>query len=457
MTLHILILAAGKGTRMNSNLPKLMQPLAGIPLLEHVIKTAEELKPKKIHVVYGNGKEEVESKLSHLNVNWIYQAEQLGTGHAVLQALPFIEDEADVLILFCDVPLLTLTTLQQFLQVLQTNSIGILTTDLLEPRHYGRIIRDNSGDVVGIVEYKDATQEEKEIKEVNSGIFAAKAKVLKKYLQYIKANNAQKEYYLTDIVKLAVTDGLQVSAVKTLNNEEILGINDKIELANAERIYQRNLARDLMLRGLTLIDPNRFDVRGNLTFGKDVTIDVNVIVEGDVKLGDNVIIEQNVYLKNVEIYNNVRIRANSIVEGAIIEDNCIVGPFARIHSKSVLHTAACIGNFVEVKNAEIGNRSKAKHLTYLGDALIGDDVNVGAGVIICNYDGANKYQTVIEDGAFIGSDSQLVAPVKIGKNSYIGTGSTITHDTPENKLTVARARQVVVEHWQPPKKGVRKK
>lgn len=453
MNLHIIILAAGKGVRMNSSLPKALQPLAGMTLLEHVINTAQKLNPEKIHIVYGSGKEKLLTRFSHLPFNFVLQEEQLGTGHAVLKAMPYIEDNAKVLILFCDAPLISVDTLQSILEVTESADLGIISADVANPFGFGRIVRDAKQNVIGIVEEKDATKEEQKIIEISSGILCLRKNYLQKYLQKIKPENSQKEYYLTDIVKMMKEDNLYITAIKARDSREVLGVNDKVQLAFVERIYQNKIAENLMKQGLTLLDPNRFDVRGELIVGRDVVIDVNVVIEGKVTIGDNTKIGPNCFLKNVEIKNNVEIRANCVIENAVLDDDSIIGPFSRIRPESYIGKKAHIGNFVEIKKSKIAEGSKINHLAYVGDASVGKNVNVSAGVITCNYDGANKYQTIIEDGAFIGSDSQLIAPVKIGKNAYIGSGSTITKDAPADKLTIARAKeQVTVENWEKPVK-----
>lgn len=452
MGLHIVILAAGKGTRMHSNLPKVLQPLGGIPLLEHVVNAAKELNPKKIHVVYGDSGELVKEKLAHLKVNWIEQKKQLGTGHAVLQVLPYIPDNSQVLILYGDVPLISALLLEELITDAPSKGIGLITAELTDPSGFGRIVRDPFGNLTEIVEHKDATKTELQIKEINTGILIASAKLLKKYLPKLNQHNAQGEYYLTDIISMSTSDNIQVTGLVAFNPEEILGVNDKIQLAHLERYYQNKIAQNFMRQGVTIIDPTRFDVRGNLQIAADVSIDINNIFEGNVSVGSNTTIGPNNYLKNVTIGNNVIIRANCVLEDCIIEDDCIVGPFARIRPTSHLKAGAHVGNFVELKNCILGKKSKANHLTYLGDVIIGNDVNIGAGTITCNYDGANKHRTIIEDGVFVGSDVQFIAPVKIGKNATIGAGSTIVSDVPKGKLAIARAKQVHIDSWQRPKK-----
>lgn len=452
MQLHIVILAAGKGTRMRSNIPKVLHCLGGKPMLERVINTAQSLQPEKIHVVFGDGGKLVQERLAHLPVNWIEQKEQLGTGHAVLQVLPHIPEEARVLILCGDVPLIATDTLKKFLDATK-NDLGLITVELENPAGFGRILRDDTRNVVGIVEHKDATEKQLQIKEINSGIILAPASLLKKYLPKLNQQNSQGEYYLTDVIKMTAVDKFPVIGFMISHAEEVAGINDKRQLANLERYYQKCIAQDLMLQGVTLMDPARFDVRGEVKFGMDIIVDVNNVFEGKVAIGANTVIGPNNFLKNAQIGNNVEIRANCVIEDAIIEDNCIIGPFARVRPGSHIQTGAHVGNFVEVKNTKLGKNSKANHLTYLGDAVIGDNVNIGAGTITCNYDGANKYQTIIEDGVFVGSDVQLIAPVRIGKNATIGAGSTIAQDVPAEKLTVCRAKnQITFDSWQRPMK-----
>lgn len=454
MTLSIIILAAGQGKRMKSSLPKVLHPLAGVPLLQRVVNTAQELGAKNIYVVYGNGGGLVRNTMQRLDVQWIEQTEQLGTGHAVMQALPAIPENHQVLILYGDVPLISKKTLQKLLDETPKNSLGILIAERANPFGYGRMLRDATGKIIAIVEQKDASLKQRKIKEINTGILTTTAKRLKEWLPKLANHNAQKEYYLTDVVALAVLDGCEVAGVIAESVEETQGVNDHVELAKLERYYQQQIAQQLMLQGVTLMDPNRIDVRGELIVDKDVVIDVNVIAEGKVNIGANSKIGPNNFLRNVEIGRNVEIYANCVLEDAKIADGCRIGPFARIRpGGSELAKNVHVGNFVEIKKVQLGENSKANHLAYIGDAVIGKNVNVGAGVITCNYDGANKYQTTIKDGAFIGSDSQLIAPVTIGENAYIGSGSTINKDAPPNKLTIARAKQVTIDNWKPPKKS----
>lgn len=448
-SLHIIILAAGKGTRMRSNLPKVLHKLANKPLLDHVIKTAQKLHPQKIHIVYGEGGPLIREYFKQYddNINWVLQSEQLGTGHAVMQALPFIEHASQVLILYGDVPLITDTTLSQLIKEMPKNGMNLLTATFYDPCGLGRIIRDERGVAKAVVEHKDASKSQLQIKEINSGILATTSKILRDYLPKLHKRNAQGEYYLTDIIAMLSNDKLYVNSMLTTNPEEVTGVNDNQQLARLERIYQKNLVNNLMQQGLTLIDPTRFDLRGELIISNDITIDVNVVIEGNVSIGANTTIGPNNFLKNTRIGKNVIIKANCVIEDANISDNCIIGPFARMRPGTNLEKGAHVGNFVEIKNAKIGKNSKANHLSYIGDAIIGEDVNIGAGTITCNYDGVNKHQTIIEDGVFIGSNTALVAPVRIEKNATIGAGSVITQDAPAEKLTIARARQTTIKDW----------
>lgn len=452
MTLSIIILAAGQGKRMKSSLPKVLHPLAGIPLLQRVVTTATALAAKNIYVVYGNGGGLVREAMQNLPVQWIEQKQQLGTGHAVLQALPQIPDNQTVLILYGDVPLISKKTLQKLLDTAPKIGLGILITERPNPFGYGRILRDVKEKIIAIVEQKDATAKQRQITEINTGILTAPAKLLKAWLPKLANNNAQKEYYLTDVVAQAVADHCEVVGVLADTLEETQGVNDLCELSKLERYYQQQQAQQLMLQGVTIMDPQRLDVRGELTAAEDVTIDVNVIIEGKVSIGSHSKIGPNTFLRNVQIGKNVEIFPNCVIEDAKIDDGCHIGPFARIRPGSELAKNVHVGNFVEIKKVQLGENSKANHLAYLGDSVIGKNVNIGAGVITCNYDGTAKHVTTIKDGAFIGSDSQLIAPVTIGENAYIGSGSSINKDAPANKLTIARAKQVTIENWKPPKK-----
>lgn len=452
MALSIVILAAGQGKRMKSDLPKVLQPLAGRPLLAHVIETAKRLGAQAIHVVYGHGGEQVRQALAAEPVEWALQAEQHGTGHAVAQAMPGIPDDHQVLVLYGDVPLVEPQTLQRLVEGSGERSIGLLTAMLDDPEGYGRIVRDGARNVARIVEHKDANTKERAIKEVNTGLIAAPAKHLRRWLAALRNDNAQGEYYLTDIVLMAVREGMQVTAVVAPDPVEVLGVNDKVQLAQLEGALRHRRATALMRQGVTLADPARIDIRGDITVGRDVFIDVNAVLLGRVVLGDRVRIGPNCVLKDCEIGPDTEIHPNCVIDRARVGPRNTIGPFARIRPDSVLHEDVHIGNFVEVKKSEIGAGSKANHLTYLGDATVGRQVNVGAGTVTVNYDGANKWRTEIGDNAFIGSGSMLVAPVKIGAYANTGAGSTITKDAPEGKLTLARARQVTIEGWKRPQK-----
>ena len=452
MPLSIVILAAGQGKRMKSDLPKVLQPLAGRPILAHVLEAAKALDASAIHVVYGHGGERVRETLAGEGVNWVLQSEQLGTGHAVAQAIPAIPDDHDVLILYGDVPLVEADTLKTLAAQSGGRSIGILTVVLADPSGYGRVIRDGAGTVVRIVEQKDANTKERAINEINTGLMAAPARALRKWLAALKNDNAQGEYYLTDIIVMAARDGLKVNAVKAPTEAEVLGVNDKAQLAHLEAALRARKTRELMLEGVTLADPLRVDVRGKVSVGRDVFIDVNVVMIGEVVLGDRVRIGPNCFLRDCRIEADAELHPNCVIDRSIVGPRSSIGPFARLRPESVLHEDVHIGNFVEVKKSQIGAGSKANHLTYLGDATVGSKVNVGAGTVTVNYDGVNKWRTEIGDGAFIGSGSMLVAPVKVGPNANTGAGSTITKDAPEGKLTLARARQVTIDGWKRPQK-----
>lgn len=448
MKLHIIILAAGKGTRMHSKLPKVMHKLGGKPLLEHVIKTAETLQPEKIHVVYGADGDLIRKYFTQENINWVEQQQRLGTGHAVMQALPHIEHSSQVLILYGDIPLVAEETLKRLIKNMPEDGLGLLSAEFSDPTGFGRIVRDNTSSVTAIIEHKDATLRQQQIKEINTGILVTTTKILRNYLPRLQKSNAQGEYYLTDIIAMLHADSMPMYCLLADNPEEVVGVNDKKQLAKLERQYQKNFADNLMSRGLSLMDPERFDVRGDLTIGSDVMIDVNVVIEGQVTIGSDTTIGANNFLKNVRIGRNVAIKANCVIEDAVISDNCIVGPFARIRPNTFLDEGVHVGNFVEIKNTKVGKSSKTGHLSYLGDSIIGNGVNIGAGTITCNYDGVDKYQTIIEDGVFVGSNTSLVAPVTLGENATIGAGSVITENTPQDKLTLARARQVIIDGWQ---------
>ncbi len=452
MELHVVILAAGQGTRMKSDLPKVLHPLAGRPLLGHVIEAARKLDPAAIQVVYGHGGDRVRAALSDAGVDWIEQAEQLGTGHAVAQALPAIPDAARVLVLYGDVPLIAPATLRRLVEAAGTDGLGLLTAELPDPAGYGRILRDGQGTVIGIVEHKDASPEQHAIREINTGFLAVGAERLRDWIARLDNRNAQGEYYLTDIIAMAATDHVPVRAVHPDALHEILGVNDRRQLAELERIHQRLQAEALLLAGVSLADPMRFDLRGTLEHGRDVRMDVNCILEGRVVLGDRVRIGPGCLLRNVEIADDVEILANCVIEDAVIGAGSRIGPFARIRPETRLDREVHIGNFVELKKSDIGAGSKVNHLSYIGDTSIGRGVNVGAGTITCNYDGANKHRTVIEDEAFIGSDTQLVAPVTVGRGATLGAGTTLTRDAPPGELTLSRSPQKTIKGWQRPVK-----
>lgn len=454
MPLTIVILAAGQGKRMQSDLPKVLQPLAGRPLLQHVIATAQTLGPAAIHVVYGHGGERVREALAVAPVSWALQAEQRGTGHALAQAMPQIDDGDLVLVLYGDVPLIRTETLQALIAPAGPDAVTLLTAALDDPTGYGRIVRNARGQVQRIVEEKDATARQRRIREGNTGVLVAPAKRLRQWLARLKADNAQGELYLTDIVAMAVAEKVKVLPQVADNATEVLGVNDRLQLAEVEAAYRARRARALLLAGVTLVDPLRIDVRGELEVGRDTQIDVNVVFEGRVRLGHRVSIGPNCVIRDSEIGDDSVVFPNCVIERANIGPGCRIGPFARFRPSSTLARGVHVGNFVEVKNSVLGAGSKSNHLTYLGDAVIGSGVNVGAGTVTCNYDGVNKSQTHIDDGAFIGSGSMLVAPVRIGARATIGAGSTITKDTPPDKLTLERSKQVTIDAWQrPTKKG----
>lgn len=448
MSLSIVVLAAGKGTRMRTGLPKVLHTLAGVTLLERVVHAAEQLQPQNIYVVYGNGSSQrVRSDMAHLPVHWVEQQEALGTGHAVLQVVPYLQSNEQVLILYGDVPLISKETLTHLLESTPKNSLGLVVTKLENPTGFGRIIRNAMGNIIAIAEQKDATDEQLRIKEINTGIMTTSSDHIREWLPKIKPHNAQNEYYLTDLVKMAVAEGYSVGGVLAQSREEVLGVNNLRELSYLERYYQRQKAQQLMMEGVTIIDPNRFDVRGDVTLAPDVILDINVILEGQVRIGAYSSVGPNTVLRNVTIGEYVKIEANCVIEDAILEDHCAVGPFARIRPGTHIGAHAKVGNFVEIKNTQLGASSKVPHLSYLGDAVLGKEVNMGAGTITVNYDGASKHKTVIEDNAFVGCDSQLIAPVTIGQGAYIAAGSTITSNAPPHQLSIARARQRTIEGW----------
>jgi len=449
--LNIVILAAGQGTRMKSSLPKVLHPLAGLPLVQHVINTSKKLNPDIINVVYGHGGELVQQTINDSEINWVLQAEQLGTGHAVDQVKDQLKDEQLVLILYGDVPLIKLNTLTKLLEQAK-DGFSLLTVELDNPQGYGRIVRNKEGLVENITEEKDASEEIKKIKEVNTGILAVKANLLKGWLSQLDNSNAQKEYYLTDVIAMAVKDNFTVHTTQPDNEYEVMGVNNRLQLAELERYYQQEQANKLMTDGITLADPTRIDIRGEIIHGQDISIDINTVFEGNVSIGNNVSIGANCVIKNSKIADDVVILPMSILDNASVGKGSKVGPFARLRPGAVLSENTHIGNFVEIKKSFIGLGSKVNHLTYVGDSLIGKNVNLGAGTITCNYDGANKHQTIIEDNVFVGSATQLVAPVKIGKNVTIGAGSTITTDVADDELVITRVKQKSIRGWKRPVK-----
>lgn len=451
MKLGIVILAAGQGTRMKSSLPKVLHPLAGKPLLGHVIDIARTMLPDQLIIVHGHEGDAVKAAFPDSDLIWVEQQQQLGTGHAVQQTLPALQDVDKVLVLYGDVPLIAEQTLRNLLTTTESE-LGLLTVNLDDPTGYGRIVRDDAGNVLRIVEQKDALPEELRIQEINTGIMLVGTQKLRQWLGQLSSDNIQGEYYLTDIIAMAVHDGIAVHVTHPAHRVEAEGINDRVQLASLERVYQRSRAESLMRAGVTLRDPARFDLRGTLTAGRDVSIDINVIIEGEVELGNNVVVGANTVLRNVRIDDGVTILENCVIEDAVIGDACRIGPFSRIRPGAELVGGAHVGNFVEIKNSTIGLGSKLNHLSYVGDSEVGAGVNIGAGTITCNYDGANKHKTVIGDRAFIGSNSALVAPVTIGADATVGAGSVITRDAEEGKLTVSRPRQLTLGGWRRPNK-----
>ncbi|MBD2783101.1 bifunctional UDP-N-acetylglucosamine diphosphorylase/glucosamine-1-phosphate N-acetyltransferase GlmU [Xenorhabdus sp. DI] len=447
----VVILAAGKGTRMYSALPKVLHLLAGKPMVQHVIDTAMELGTENVHLVYGHGGDLMKQVLANQNLNWVLQAEQLGTGHAMQQAAPYFSDDEDILILYGDVPLIGKDTLARLIAAKPAGGIGLLTAILDNPTGYGRIIREQ-GEVTGIIEQKDATEEQRKINEINTGILVANGGDLKRWLSRLENNNAQGEYYLTDVIALAHQEGRQIKAVHPSRLSEMEGVNNRLQLATLERIYQSEQAEKLLLAGVMLLDPARFDLRGTLEHGRDVVIDTNVVIKGHVTLGNNVQIGTGCILKNCVIGDGAVISPYTIIEESEIAAECTIGPFARLRPGSKLAEKAHVGNFVEMKKSTLGEGSKAGHLTYLGDAEIGNNVNIGAGTITCNYDGANKFKTIIGDDVFVGSDTQLVAPVTVAQGATIGAGTTVTKNIAENELVISRVKQTHIKNWQRPVK-----
>jgi len=455
MNLNVVILAAGQGKRMHSNLPKVLHPIAGKALVRHVLDTARQLKPARVCMVYGHGGDAVRAALPDGDLAWALQMPQLGTGHAVQQALPHLADGGVTLVLYGDVPLIQVDTLQRLLAA-AGDGLAVLTVDLDDPTGYGRIVRNGLGEVVRIVEQKDASAEEKAIREINTGILAVPTARLAQWLGALSNDNAQGEYYLTDVIAAAVADGIPVHTAQPAEEWEVLGVNSKVQLAELERAQQRRVAQALLEAGVRLADPARLDVRGELACGRDVAIDINCVFEGRVELSDAVDVGPNCVLKNVKVGAGTRIAAFSHLEDAVVGPDCAVGPYARLRPGAELGAEVHIGNFVEVKNSTLAAQSKANHLAYIGDARVGQRVNIGAGTITCNYDGAHKHLTVIEDDAFIGSDTQLVAPVTVGRGATLGAGTTLTKDAPPAALTVSRAKQVTLPGWQRPVKQPKK-
>ncbi|HAS29356.1 MAG TPA: bifunctional N-acetylglucosamine-1-phosphate uridyltransferase/glucosamine-1-phosphate acetyltransferase [Alcanivorax sp.] len=451
MNLAVVILAAGKGTRMKSDLPKVLHPIAGRPMVQHVVDAAGALDPDNTVLIYGHGGDAVRQAVTGSRLQWAEQAEQLGTGHAVAQALPHLEEDV-VLVLYGDVPLIQPQTLRDFVARVDDQSLALMTLTLDDPSGYGRVIRDGDGKVRRVVEQKDASDDEKAVREINTGILACTRRFLNDSLPRLSNSNAQGEYYLTDLIAMAVDAGMEVVTEQPGHAWEVDGVNDRVQLARLERVYQRVRAESLMRAGVTLLDPARLDIRGNLQCGQDVTLDINTVLEGDVVIGDRVTVGPNCLIRNARIGSGTHIEANSVVDGAVVGEECQVGPFARLRPGTELAAGAKVGNFVETKKAYVGEGSKVNHLTYIGDSRIGKGVNVGAGTITCNYDGVNKFQTVMKDGAFIGSNSSLVAPVTIGENATVGAGSVVTKDVPDQGLAVARGQQRNIQNWSRPEK-----
>ncbi len=455
--LNVVILAAGQGKRMNSAIPKVLHTLGDLSLLERVVQTTQKLNPNAIFVVCGHARDTVQKQLSHLPVQWVVQEQQLGTGHAVLQALPYLQNDSKTLILFADVPLISVAILKNLIQATPKNGVSLLVSDFPDPSGLGRILRDDNGIFKRIVEEKDANSEELRIHEIFTGMMCLPTGQMQTWLKRLGNENAQGEYYLTEIPIFALADGCAVTTVRLAHFEEAQGINDKQQLARQERYFQKIQAEALLIKGLILRDPARFDLRGELQLGQDVKIDINVILEGKIELGDRVQIGAHTVIRNCKIGHDVVIKENCVLEGSVIGDHCSIGPFARLRPETVLSAEVGVGNFVEIKKSTVGLGSKINHLSYIGDAHIGQEVNIGAGTITCNYDGVNKHKTIIGDHAFIGSDTQLVAPVMIGEWATIAAGATITKDAPPHQLTLCRKQQVVIENWERPQKEEEKK
>jgi bifunctional UDP-N-acetylglucosamine pyrophosphorylase/glucosamine-1-phosphate N-acetyltransferase len=450
-SLHIIILAAGAGTRMKSRVPKVLQTVGGRGMIIHVLDTATQLQPSEIHVVFNPEVPELQQACASYDLKWVAQAEQLGTGHAVQQAMPGIPEDADVLVLYGDIPLLEAAVLKDLVES-SSAGVKVLTMKVDDPHGYGRIIRDETGQVTGIVEERDANELQRTITEVNSGIIMAPYRVLASCLENMASENSQNEYYLTDVVSIAHQQGIQTSGIVAPVATDLEGANDRIQLAELERRLRMKMSTQLMSAGVQLADPQRIDIRGNIKTGSDVFIDVNVVLEGDISLGDGVQIGPGCVLKDCDLAAGTRVHAYSVLEGMSSLGACEIGPFARVRPGTELMEGCKVGNFVEIKNTSLGKNSKASHLSYLGDSSIGERVNIGAGTITCNYDGVNKHRTVIEDDVFIGSDTQLVAPITVGQGADIGAGSTVTKDAPAGQLTISRAKQVSIRGWKRPVK-----
>lgn len=450
-SIHVVILAAGQGTRMRSSLPKVLHSIGGKPMLSHVIDTARELNPHQVTVVYGHGGEQVKQVISDENIHWVEQKEQLGTGHAVMQAADDFRSNDIILVLYGDVPLIKTDTLAEVVRK-GSEGFGLLTVHLADPSGYGRIVRDEHANIIAIIEEKDASDEQKRITEINTGILATSGDKLKGWLSNLDNNNAQQEYYLTDVISMSVNDGITIDAIHPEDEFEVAGVNSRVQLAELEGVYQEQQVQYLMAQGISFQDPSRFDLRGTVETGQDVFIDSNVIFEGNIKIGNNVRIGANCVISNASIEDNVEILPMCVIEDAVIGENSRVGPFARLRPGATLNSGTHIGNFVEIKNSEIGNGSKVNHLSYIGDTTMGDGVNIGAGTITANYDGANKHHTTIEDNASTGSNSVLVAPVKVGKGATLGAGTVLTSDAPEGELTIARSKQKSIKGWKRPTK-----
>jgi bifunctional UDP-N-acetylglucosamine pyrophosphorylase/glucosamine-1-phosphate N-acetyltransferase len=452
MELRVCVLAAGQGKRMNSDLPKVMHALAGKPMIEHVLDTAEKVTTSPPVIVYGHGGEVLRAHLTSRVLVWAEQREQLGTGHAVAQALPALPPECLILILYGDVPLLSADTLKLLVAAAKDSGFGLLTVNLADPTGYGRVTRDTRGEISAIVEHRDADSAVRAINEVNTGVMALRAEYLHRWIPKLETHNAQGEYYLTDCVEMAVTEGIRVASVMAASEAEVLGVNTRNQLAYLERIHQRGIADALMVQGVTLLDPSRVDIRGNLRCGRDVVIDINALFEGNVELADGVYIGPNCVIRDSTLGVSTRVLANCVIEEAHIGENGRIGPFSRVRPETDLGQDVHIGNFVEVKKSTIADGSKVNHLAYIGDAAIGRNVNVGAGTITCNYDGAYKHKTIIEDDAFIGSDTQLVAPVTVGRGATVGAGTTVTEDVEPGRLVISRVRQKTIAGYQRPRK-----